>query len=805
MAMTEVAPFTTQQINSLFYVGEGALLTIQEAVDFAVAQGGSYRVIIPAGYQGSDTIAAVTGGSASVILEDQRVTNPLFYLWSNTAYVGGVLSLNGIMPADATIETAGHSLTIEHVPSPATPASGLNADGHLFIYCNSGQDTSGVTGQTGGYGAFGYLAGGPGGAAPAGSTNGAGGDLNIRGGWAGTGAGTPGSPGNVHIQDPFNSPGPAGVTFIGGGGTDDATIIEPGGALSSPSADFAACQVANSPVRTFANTPDSELEVYPPVGVAVSTGTAWGASINPATLALTNKANTFTGDQTVTGNLSVSATVTAEDAALTTCEVNGSPVRTFANTTIPDPANIAYTDEANVFSAAQEINALLTVSSITTDSIVSESGQFDDLTVNGSEVRTFANTPDQGGATYPPAGIGVSTGTAWGTSIDPTTLALKASLAAVATTGNYNDLAGTPTIPAAQVNSDWNAATGVAQILNKPAIPPAQVYPAAGIAVSTGSAWGAPINPASVPLLDAGKNLPIPAGNVVIGGTNLPVTATAPPARTGGLVLAWNASTQFGNQEETDFINICDPAAVNGGFSWWNVQSGTVIDNTVAAIMSLDKTGKLTVQTASVASDMTVAGIFSATGYNPGSITTKQGLNVAWNLSGGSAETDFVNGGASGFRWYNSAVGGVINSASAPVATLDQAGDFAIVGNLSAATKSFKIVHPQDSSKYLIHACLEGPENGVYYRGEGQTGEDGLATITLPDYFEALTAKTGRSVLLTELIEDDDTEMGKVGASRVKDGKFTVRSEYASQRFYWEVKAVRADVDPLTVTADIGV
>ena len=32
-----------------------------------------------------------------------------------------------------------------------------------------------------------------------------------------------------------------------------------------------------------------------------------------------------------------------------------------------------------------------------------------------------------------------------------------------------------PTIPAAQVNSDWNAASGVAQILNKPSIPAAQV------------------------------------------------------------------------------------------------------------------------------------------------------------------------------------------------------------------------------------------------------------------------------------------------------------------------------------------
>lgn len=43
-------------------------------------------------------------------------------------------------------------------------------------------------------------------------------------------------------------------------------------------------------------------------------------------------------------------------------------------------------------------------------------------------------------------------------------------LKAVAFSGSYNDLDDKPTIPSAQVNSDWNASSGVAQILNKPSI-----------------------------------------------------------------------------------------------------------------------------------------------------------------------------------------------------------------------------------------------------------------------------------------------------------------------------------------------
>lgn len=53
---------------------------------------------------------------------------------------------------------------------------------------------------------------------------------------------------------------------------------------------------------------------------------------------------------------------------------------------------------------------------------------------------------------------------------DLSVFAQTADLATVATSGDYNDLTNTPSIPAAQVNSDWNAASGVSQILNKPSL-----------------------------------------------------------------------------------------------------------------------------------------------------------------------------------------------------------------------------------------------------------------------------------------------------------------------------------------------
>ena len=54
--------------------------------------------------------------------------------------------------------------------------------------------------------------------------------------------------------------------------------------------------------------------------------------------------------------------------------------------------------------------------------------------------------------------------------IDLTPYAESEDLATVATSGSYNDLSNKPSIPAAQVNSDWNASSGVAEILNKPSL-----------------------------------------------------------------------------------------------------------------------------------------------------------------------------------------------------------------------------------------------------------------------------------------------------------------------------------------------
>ena len=118
-------------------------------------------------------------------------------------------------------------------------------------------------------------------------------------------------------------------------------------------------------------------------------------------------------------------------------------------------------------------------------------GNVDDVTVNGTSVVTnkvaeidltsYAETSDlatvatsgdyddlENKPTIPAAQIQSDWTQSNTSSLDY--IKNKPSLATVATSGSYNDLSNKPTIPAAQVNSDWNASSGVAKILNKPSL-----------------------------------------------------------------------------------------------------------------------------------------------------------------------------------------------------------------------------------------------------------------------------------------------------------------------------------------------
>ena len=113
--------------------------------------------------------------------------------------------------------------------------------------------------------------------------------------------------------------------------------------------------------------------------------------------------------------------------------------------------------------------------------------------------------------------------------------------------------------------------------------------------------------------------------------------------------------------------------------------------------------------------------------------------------------------------------------------------------NTSVYNKTFVIEHPIYDDKYLIHACLEGPEVGVYYRGESKIENDKYIEIELPEYVYNIA--TDFTIQLTPIREyEDEDEIIKIyQASRIKNNKFRVYGRNGG--FYWHVYGKRNNLE----------
>ena len=114
-------------------------------------------------------------------------------------------------------------------------------------------------------------------------------------------------------------------------------------------------------------------------------------------------------------------------------------------------------------------------------------------------------------------------------------------------------------------------------------------------------------------------------------------------------------------------------------------------------------------------------------------------------------------------------------------------------------SKTFVIDHPQDKDKYLVHACLEGPEAGVYYRGEGRIEAESACTeIVLPEYVKDLA--TDFTIQLTPVGSNNSLYATRVDQ---ETGVFKVYGH--SGEFFWHVYGKRQsiEVEPLKSSVEL--
>jgi hypothetical protein len=826
VTMTHTGPIGLDQVNTTYYVwanGTAGFDSVQQAVNFInTYNAGLGQIVIVHGSTFGENIGAVNGGGTGIVIIDQRQGVDQRYRWNGTQFVPqdygqlsgfvaegmpsqypasvvmgyapagnsgngsgnivvtanptkGMPSLNlTLVPEDGTglftflrmaLDPAGNprvqSTTMEVFSSPLYPdiynmwigqTPDTTGDKGMYIWAQPSQNAIDFQGET----------------ANATPTY----DQTIRLNYLG---------GDVKIGPAATVNADGDITAAGNLSVANAAITGDaivGGELQADSATFNSCSVDNSPVRTFDNTPDGPGEgmVWPPIGIAVSlgdhwqnpsidpaalatwpavgipvsSGSAWGTSIDPTTVPRLNAANIFTQPQTITsGGLTLT---TDPNAAIS---INGQNV---ANATPPVARmnlgvnGVSGTKQEGTFifytsnPTANSTDQLFQIEHYAPDIGLSASL----LGIDGNGTLTCASAKLRLGNRTP-----VST---WASG-----------------SPNLNSDGSSIVLNAAGPNAvylNYDQGTG-GTIFGNGASAQIGSIDKNGNANFTGSVTAGTY-------LTAGETPLIPVGGSRVYGCYL-YNATAAPT--------WTRLQCCGDGGSRGML-VVEGVTPGGGatkpyanFGTTGTASGSTIFDTLA-VTTLTAGDSASF---SIGEDPSVTSTygFGLVGFKPNAGTSNMGI---LSIYASKANTGW---GDTHIQEYGGNVMiGIPGGGSATTVY----GSFTVENG----PKSFRTSHPLDDSLYLIHSCLEGPECGVYYRGEATTA-NGSVEVTLPSYFEGLTLPSDRSVQLTQ-IADDVPVFSQLAASRVAGGKFRIFSSEKSVSVHWEVKAIRADIEPLEVT-----
>lgn len=180
----------------------------------------------------------------------------------------------------------------------------------------------------------------------------------------------------------------------------------------------------------------------------------------------------------------------------------------------------------------------------------------------------------------------------------------------------------------------------------------------------------------------------------------------------------------------------------------------------------------------------TTAGIFgvsdgsqaTATGFGPDGV-----VGEATSAIGTGVVAINTNAGGDAFLAINQ------GSSTGPAAFF--VGSVDIAGSLTKSSGTFKIDHPLDpANKYLYHSFVESPDMMNIYNGVVTLDENGLATVTLPDWFESLNQDFRYQL----------TAIGAPGpnlhiAAKVQNNSFKIGGGQPGMEVSWQVTGVRHD------------
>jgi hypothetical protein len=324
--VSNLGPLSSPQINNQIVVGSILYPTIQSAVTAGAAFAAGATVLIPFGATPSDTVAAASGTTLIMII-DQRSALQAVYSWVTSAYVlsiPAILSSAGIINAGTGFEVAGVALASTNLSDSATIA-------HL---------SSNITGTAANVTGTVAIANGGTGATTATAALAALGALPLAGGTL-TGTLTLANSTPTGLQ--AASANYVNAQIAAGGSLPTATaasqfVVSTGAGLVFTARVLASADIPNNAANTTGNAATATTAVNVSGTVAISNG---GTGSTTAAAALTAlgalpaaggaMSGTFSGAPTFSGNLTFSGTSNFTGA--TPITFNGSAIIGLATTT----------------------------------------------------------------------------------------------------------------------------------------------------------------------------------------------------------------------------------------------------------------------------------------------------------------------------------------------------------------------------------------------------------------------------------------------------------------------------------------
>jgi hypothetical protein len=146
-------------------------------------------------------------------------------------------------------------------------------------------------------------------------------------------------------------------------------------------------------------------------------------------------------------------------------------------------------------------------------------------------------------------------------------------------------------------------------------------------------------------------------------------------------------------------------------------------------------------------------------------------------------------GGTNGHTYLNAVFGSAVHLR---VSNVDQLvatnANVDIIGTLSKGAGSFKIDHPLDpGNKYLYHSFVESPDMKNMYDGNITTNDAGLATVTLPNWFETLNRDFRYQLTVIGQFAQ------AIVASEISGNQFSIRTDKPNVKVSWQVTGTRQD------------